>query len=80
MEEFLEECESGNLKNVKSTLERLKNEGKYVNVRDADGIRWSAKEGHLSVVEFLVSEGADVNATDFFWEIIKIKFFFVILS
>ena len=56
---------------VKSTLEELKNDGKDVDVKDADGrigLHWSACKGHLSVVEFLVSEGADVNATDARWK------------
>ena len=66
-EEFLEACESGNLDDVKSTLEKLKNEGNDVNVRDADGnsgLHLGAKKGHLPVVEFLFSEGTDVNATN----------------
>ena len=43
----------------------MKIEGNDVNVQDDDGrigLHLSAYEGHLSVVEFLVSEGADVNA------------------
>ena len=58
-------CESGYLDDVKSSLEKLKNAGKDVDVQDADGrigLHLSASEGNLSVVEFLVSEGADVNA------------------
>ena len=53
------------MENVKSTLKKLKNDGKDINVQDADGrigLHLSAHEGHLPVVEFLVSEGADVNA------------------
>ena len=55
------------MENVKSTLEKLKNEGNDVNVRDAEGrsgLWLAASEGHLSVLEFLVSEGANVDATN----------------
>ena len=65
-EEFFEACESGNLDDVKSTLEKLKNEGNDVNVQDADGrtgLWLAAFKGHLPVLEFLVSEGANVDAT-----------------
>ena len=66
-EEFLEACKSGNLENVKSTLEKLKIEGNDVNAQDAEGrsgLWLAASKGHLSVLEFLVSEGANVDATN----------------
>ena len=55
------------MENVKSTLEKLKNEGNDVNVRDAEGrsgLWLAAFKGHLSVMEFLVSEGAHVDDTE----------------
>ena len=44
----------------------MKIEGNDVNVRDAEGrsgLWLAASEGHLSVLELLVSEGANVDAT-----------------
>ena len=55
------------MEDVKSTLEQLKNDGKDVDVQDAEGrsgLWLAASEGHLSVLEFLVSEGANVDATN----------------
>ena len=45
----------------------MKIEGNDVNVQDAEGrsgLWLAASEGHLSVLEFLVSEGANVDATN----------------
>lgn len=38
-----------------------------INAKDADGrtaLHWSAYNGHLGCVKYLLSKGADVNATD----------------
>ena len=69
-------CQSGDLEDVQTILDELKtknidvqdaNQKTGVNIQDADGnsgLHLAASGGHLPVVEFLVSEGADVNTTN----------------
>ena len=57
----------GHFDNVKSSLEQMKKDEMDVSIQDANGrngLHLASSKGHLSVVEFLVSEGADVNATN----------------
>lgn len=61
MGELHEAARRGDLRKIKELLGR----GENVNARDAIGytpLHYAAKSGHLDVVQFLVENGADVNA------------------
>ncbi|BCS82725.1 ankyrin repeat protein [Cotonvirus japonicus] len=51
------------LKNVE-TFETMKNLGINLRVADDKALRWASEKGHLSIVKFLIDNGADIHVLD----------------
>ena len=62
LESFHFACISGDLDEVKSNLETLKNEGKDINTRNSDGdtcLDLASTNGQVNVTQFLLANDAD---------------------
>lgn len=60
-------CEMASIGNLNAIKEVIGKNPSLVNLKDKDGmtcLHWAADRGHLSIVQYLLSGKADVNATD----------------
>ena len=62
LESFHFACILGDLDEVKSNLETLKNEGKDINTQNSDGdtcLDLASTNGHVNITQFLLANDAD---------------------